>query len=212
MGLPGTDLGQLKKQAKDWLRKGRANDPEALELLRRLHPRGDALAADPAQLQLADAQLALARAYGFASWPRLREHIELVTPWRRTPHRVGARPDLADELLRLACLTYGADNRQRPAQAAGLLAEHPELAGASLATAAATGDVTEVTRHLATPLRSTPRPARSVGRHCSTSATAGCPTSRPSATAWSAPGCCSMPAPTRMPATSGKGWRRPSPR
>ena len=147
-GLPGTDLGQLKKQAKDWLRKGRANDPEALDLLRRLHPRGDALAADPAQLQLADAQLALARAYGFASWPRLREHIELVTPWRRTPHRVGARPDLADELLRLACLTYGADNRQRPDQAAGLLAEHPELAGASLATAAATGDVTEVTRHL----------------------------------------------------------------
>ena len=119
-GLPGTDLGQLKKQAKDWLRKGRANDPEALELLRRLHPRGDALAADPAQLQLADAQLALARAYGFASWPRLREHIELVTPWRRTPHRVGPRPDLADELLRLACLTYGADNRQRPDQAAGV--------------------------------------------------------------------------------------------
>jgi ankyrin repeat protein len=149
-GLPGTDLGQLKKQAKEWLRKGRIGDREALELLRRLHPRGAALAADPAELQLADAQLALARAYGFASWPRLREHIELVTPWRRTPHRVGSRADPADELLRLACLTYGADNRQRIDQAAALLAQHPELAGASLATAAATGTVTEVTRHLET--------------------------------------------------------------
>ncbi len=147
-GLPGTDLGQLKKQAKEWLRKARSGDSEALDLLRRLHPRGDALAADPAQLQLADAQLALARAYGFASWPRLREHIELVTPWRRTPHRVGPREDLADELLRLACLTYGADHRQRPGQAAALLAQHPELAAVSLATAAATGRVSEVTRHL----------------------------------------------------------------
>jgi ankyrin repeat protein len=147
-GLPGTDFGQLKKQAKAWLRKGRAGDPEALELLRTLHPHGEELATDPSRLRLADAQLALARAHGFASWPRLKEHIALVTPWRRTPHRVGPRSEFADELLRLACLTYGADNRQRPDQAVALVAEHPELAGASLATAAATGSVGELARHL----------------------------------------------------------------
>jgi ankyrin repeat protein len=147
-GLPGTDLDQLKKQAKEWLRKARRGDPEALNLLRKLHPHGEVLSADCTKLKLADAQLALARGFGFASWPRLREHIELVTPWRRTPHRVGPRSELADELLRLACLTYGADNLQRPDQAAALLAEHPELAGASLATAAATGCVRELTRHV----------------------------------------------------------------
>ena len=40
MGLPGTDLGQFKKQAKDWLRKGRRGDPEALDLLRQLPSAG----------------------------------------------------------------------------------------------------------------------------------------------------------------------------
>ncbi len=88
MGLPGTDLGQLRRQAKDWLRRGRAGDAEALGLLRQLHPRGEELAADPSRLRLADAQLALARAYDFASWPKLREHLRLVEPWRRNPHQL----------------------------------------------------------------------------------------------------------------------------
>src|ERR671917_1285635 len=130
MGLPGTDLGQLRRQAKDWLRRGRAGDPEALAHLRQLHPQGAELAADPSRLRLADAQLTLARAYGFASWPRLREHLRLVEPWRRNPHRLSEQTDPADELLRLACLTYGADARVRPVQAVALLDEHPELAGA----------------------------------------------------------------------------------
>ena len=71
-----------------------------------------------AGLRLADAQLALARAYDFSSWPKLREHLRLVEPWRRNPHQLGEQTDPADELLRLACLTYGADARTRPAQAA----------------------------------------------------------------------------------------------
>ena len=137
MGLPGTDLDQLRKQAKDWLRRGRSGDPEALGLLRQLHPRGEELAADPSRLRLADAQLALARAYDFPSWPKLREHLRMVEPWRRNPHRLGERTDPADELLRLACLTYGADDGVRPARAAALLQENPELAGANIFTAAA---------------------------------------------------------------------------
>ena len=46
----------------------------------------------------------------------------------------------ADELLRLACLTYGADDPDRPRQARALLAAHPHLARASIHTAAAVGD------------------------------------------------------------------------
>ncbi len=149
MGLPGTDLDQLRKQAKDWLRRGRAGDPEAAELLRRLHPRGEELATDPSRLKLADAQLALARAYDFSSWPKLREHVRRVQLWRRNPHRLAEQPDPADELLRLACLTYGADDRMRPARAAAMLAARPELAGATVYTAAATGSVMHLRRFLA---------------------------------------------------------------
>ena len=98
MGLPGTDLDQLRRQAKEWLRRGRSGDPEAMHLLRQFHPRGDELAADPSRLRLADAQLALARAYDFPSWPKLRQHLLLVQPWRRNPHRVGERAEPADEL------------------------------------------------------------------------------------------------------------------
>ncbi|HLL62647.1 MAG TPA: ankyrin repeat domain-containing protein [Propionibacteriaceae bacterium] len=149
MGLPGTDLRQLRRQAKDWLRRGRAGDPEALALLRRLHPRGEELAGDPSRLQLADAQLTLARAYDFGSWTRLREHLRLVEPWRRNPHRLGEQADHGAELLRLACLTYGADSRVRPARAAVLVENDPGLAGADVFTAAATGSVSDLRRFLA---------------------------------------------------------------
>src|SRR3712207_1759528 len=99
MGLPGTNLEQLRRQAKDWLRRGRAGDHEALDLVRRLHPRGKELAADPSALRLADAQLSLARAYGFPSWPKLRDHLRFVQPLRRSPHRLGEQNEPADELL-----------------------------------------------------------------------------------------------------------------
>ncbi|HVH20950.1 MAG TPA: ankyrin repeat domain-containing protein, partial [Pseudonocardia sp.] len=141
MGLPGTDLDQLRRQAKEWLRRGRSGDPEAVSLLRQFHPRGAELAADPSRLRLADAQLALARAYDFPSWPKLRQHLLLVQPWRRNPHQVGERDEPADELVRLACLTYGADDSVRPARAAALLEANPELGGSSAAAAAATGSV-----------------------------------------------------------------------
>lgn len=148
MGLPGTDVGQLKQQAKDWLRRGRSSDPEALSLLRTFHPRGAELAGDPARLRLADAQLALARAYGFPSWPKLRAHLDLVGPLRRNPHRVREQTDPADELVRLACLTYGADARHRSAEAVAILVATPALAGATIWAAAATGSVADLRRFL----------------------------------------------------------------
>ena len=149
MGLPGTDLDQLRRQAKEWLRRGRSGDPEAIALLRQFHPRGDELAADPSRLRLADAQLALARAYDFPSWPKLRQHLLLVQPWRRNPHRVGERAEPADELVRLACLTYGADDGVRPSRAAALLEADPELGGSSVYAAAATGSVAALRAMLA---------------------------------------------------------------
>jgi Ankyrin repeat len=61
------DLDQLKNQAKDLLRAVRRGDAAAAAEMRERHPKG----VDPGEARLGDAQLALARSYGLASWPRL---------------------------------------------------------------------------------------------------------------------------------------------
>ena len=61
------NLDQLRNQAKDLLREIRRGEPNALAELGKHHPKPIA----PAEAKLADAQLALARSYGLASWPRL---------------------------------------------------------------------------------------------------------------------------------------------
>jgi ankyrin repeat protein len=61
------NLDQLKRQAKDLLRQIRHGDLAAIAELRKHHPQP----VEPGDVKLADAQLALARSYGVASWPRL---------------------------------------------------------------------------------------------------------------------------------------------
>jgi Family of unknown function (DUF5990)/Domain of unknown function (DUF5655) len=64
--LPGRpDLGQLRRQARGLLRAAAANDVEALRRIR---------AVSDKQM-LSAAQLAIAREYGFASWPKLRAEV-----------------------------------------------------------------------------------------------------------------------------------------
>jgi len=78
------NLDQLKHQAKDLLRALREGNPAAVAELRKHHPKQatkqtikqankpiDAADAILADVKLADAQAALARSYGLASWPRL---------------------------------------------------------------------------------------------------------------------------------------------
>ena len=60
------DLGQLRNQAKDLLRTAKNGDEKAL----------DRIAKVSESLNLASAQLALARDYGFNSWPKLRVEVE----------------------------------------------------------------------------------------------------------------------------------------
>jgi ankyrin repeat protein len=69
------DLGFLAKQAKDFLRDVKAGDAIARERLRVWGPAG---ASD--RPKLADCQHALAREYGFASWPKLKAHVESLQP------------------------------------------------------------------------------------------------------------------------------------
>ena len=66
---PRPNLEFEHKEAKALLRRLRAGDADALARARARHPAIDASA--PARIRLADAQLIIAREYGFTSWPRL---------------------------------------------------------------------------------------------------------------------------------------------
>jgi ankyrin repeat protein len=68
------DLAHLKNQAQDLLKQARGADADALARLRELHPHYDRLVRTG--VKLADAQLVIARSYGFPSWPKLKTHIE----------------------------------------------------------------------------------------------------------------------------------------
>jgi ankyrin repeat protein len=116
-------LEQLRKQAKD---------------LRRAEGIG-----------LSAAQLAVARRHGFASWARLKRHVELITRYSRFPDRVTADADPAAEFLRLACLTYADDQPSRWEQARRLLELDRGIVGGNVYVAAATGDVGQLRRVLA---------------------------------------------------------------
>lgn len=76
------NLDHLKYQAKDLLKTRAARDSGTAQRLREFHPRfnhaTDAAIFDAA-LSLSDAQLAIAREYGFPSWARLKKHIEKPT-------------------------------------------------------------------------------------------------------------------------------------
>lgn len=66
-------LEQLRKQAKDLLRDARAGDASALARIP-----ATAHTEDAGHICLAQAQLAIAREYGFASWPKLVSHVAAI--------------------------------------------------------------------------------------------------------------------------------------
>jgi ankyrin repeat protein len=66
----------------------------------------------------------------------------------REPDLVGPQQDPADEFLRLACLTYGADDPVRRTNAAAMLAGQPGLGAESVHVAAARADAATLRRML----------------------------------------------------------------
>src|SRR5260370_29407125 len=99
------NIEQLKKQAKALLNGFQEGNPLAVERLRSLI--SQPMSADP---KLADAQHAIARDYGFASWPKLKEHVESLTRVLEPAERLSA-----------AVCASKADSVAR------VLEEHPEL-------------------------------------------------------------------------------------
>lgn len=68
--------GHLRKQAKDLRKAFHDNDADAVRRIGLHHPHP----GQAAPFKLADAQLVVAREYGFASWPRLKKHVLTPTP------------------------------------------------------------------------------------------------------------------------------------
>lgn len=139
-------LEHLRKQAKRLQRSVDTGDAAARTLVHEFHPHADSVLAT---FTLSEAQLVVARGYGFATWTKLKDYLARITPFFWNPPAWPQTPlPPADLYLRLACLDYGSWQRSNPARAARLLAEQPELARASIYTAAATGDVDEVRARL----------------------------------------------------------------
>ena len=64
-------LEQLRNQAKDLRKQFLAGEPATVERVRQFYP-------DLKEFRLHDAQRVIAREYGFASWPKLKEHVESI--------------------------------------------------------------------------------------------------------------------------------------
>lgn len=73
------DHAQQKTQAKELLRAFAGLDPEAMARVRAVLP-------DKPRIALSDAQFVLAREYGFANWPALKQHIAERVAAERAPH------------------------------------------------------------------------------------------------------------------------------
>jgi len=116
-------LDQLRHQAKDLLRAARSGDAVAAAQV----------AAVSDRPTLSAAQLVVARTHGFPSWPALKAEVQ-------------ARAASLDQLAAEFCV---ASVRDWTGKAVRLLAQTPEIAGHSLATALMLGDVARVRDEIA---------------------------------------------------------------
>ena len=131
---PRPSLEFERKEAKALLRRLRAGDAQALL---RAHARHPAMQVPARRIpQLADAQLVIAREYGFASWPRLVRYFEDAervlhrTPSARNPGptRPAALPGYAQHLIEQ-------HKRRVHSAARALIAYVPRFYGLSMAEA-----------------------------------------------------------------------------
>ena len=113
------NLEQQRKRAKELLRDIRAEKPDALA---RANQTGHKVTSS--NTQLADAQLIIARENGFASWPKMKSHIDRIT--ERTRQITSGKPPVLDtqNTLHLRC---GSDIRHG-LEIAGFIGEFLEFA------------------------------------------------------------------------------------
>lgn len=130
--VPSLDFD--RKRAKRLLAAARTGEPSAVSLFRAHHPRFGGARPDAmtGAVALHDAELVVAREYGFSSWPRWKQFVEA---------RLATRAEQAAMLVQAAC-----SNDLR--RASVLLDADPTLASFDLFTACVSGDVDAVRRAL----------------------------------------------------------------
>lgn len=120
----------LRKAAKKLHRRAVVGDAEAVDLVATFDP-------GPEPMTLARAQRVLARAYGFAGWSRLLDHLDVLDAYGREMAPSDAADDAVDTFLRVACLTYTDPAETHRARA--MITRDPGLVSANAATLAAGG-------------------------------------------------------------------------
>lgn len=108
------DLEQLKRQAKDLLRGFVSGEAEAAAEVKAQYR-----VTDASQFALHDAQLVVARSYGFQSWPKLKAYVDGVTVKRLADAiRAGDLAEVVQEMLQarpeLADMTTSYGDEHRP--------------------------------------------------------------------------------------------------
>lgn len=145
-------LDRLRDSARRLQRGVTASDPQALDLVRRYHPRPDIALGDvPARFALHNAQLTVARRYGFSGWPALVRYLELAGDISVDPSGIDEDAlDPADRFCALASLRYDdADAPPRRRAAAKLLKADPGLVERHVWAAASAADPVALADHLA---------------------------------------------------------------
>ena len=144
-------LDRLREDARRLQRGITTNKREAVELVRAHHPRPDvALAGAPDRFALHDAQLTVARRYGFIGWPALVHYLEIAADLTIDPSAIDEDAlGLADRFCSLASLRYDhTDAPPRRQAAADLLAAEPGLVERHVWAAASAADPEALHRHL----------------------------------------------------------------
>ena len=136
-------LEHFKKQARLVQQLVGTGDSGALDLIREFHPRFAVTAseAQPVGFKRSDAQLVVARLYGFASWSKLGEHVGLVDDFTHPDPADVASDDDVDRFVALACVSYnsGHDRHGRFGAARTMLHSNADLAMASISAIAVSG-------------------------------------------------------------------------
>ena len=130
-------LSSLRKQAKSLLSSYRDGVDDAKAAVQEHHPKPDGFSS------LRDAQLVVARQYGYPSWAELCDAAEAALDAARS---IDERADLFADL---ACLCYSPnDNISRRERAARLVEETPDLTQHHVYAAAAAADLPALTSHI----------------------------------------------------------------
>lgn len=139
-------IEQYKKQAKDFVKAYKSGDSEAIQRVRKSHPRAGKLLDSKilkAKFALADAQLIIAREHGCESWPKFARQVEALIE-----KSAGSSGDPLAAFIEAASVPLDNHSSGTLERAEAIRAAHPEVAASDIYSAAILGDDAAVRRFL----------------------------------------------------------------